>query len=114
VLQVRGKTLSFHREGQDVAVAWGDAVVARSTKDVRLRAEVGTGAQRFAAFWPGRLKALALPDALPAVWVGSFEGNTSLDTVRWPGLKAVVRRVLERMPFDPPPDRATPATDGKE
>ncbi len=32
---------------------------------------------------------------------------TSLDTIRWPGLKAVVRRVLERIPFDPPPDKAT-------
>ncbi|HEY2157814.1 MAG TPA: hypothetical protein VGH33_19450 [Isosphaeraceae bacterium] len=110
-LQVRGETLSFHREGQDVAIAWGDAALARSTKDARLRAEVGTGAQRFAAFWPGRLKALALPDAPPVVWVGSFEGNASLDTVRWPGLKAVVRRVLERMPFDPPPDVATPLRD---
>ena len=75
VLQVRGKALSFHREGQDVAIAWGDAVLAPSTKDGRaLRPEVGTGAQRFAAFWPGRLKALALPDAPPVVWVGSFEG----------------------------------------
>jgi hypothetical protein len=117
VLQVRGKALAFGRQGQDVTVAWRDANLARAERtspDARLRGEVGTKAQRFAAVWPGRLKALGLPDAPPVVWVGSFEGTTSLDTVRWPGLKAVVRRVLERMPFDPPPDRATPAQDGKE
>ena len=116
VLQVRGKTLSFGRRGQDVAVVWGDAILARAEKaasapDARLRAEVGTKAQRFAAVWPGRLPALGLPDAPPAVWVGSFDGSTSLDTVRWPGLKAVVRRVLDRLPLDPPPDRATPMRD---
>jgi hypothetical protein len=113
VPMVRGKPITFSRKGRDVAVAWGDLVRARAelaadAPDRRLHAEVGAGAQRFAAFWPGRLKALGLPDAPPAVWVGSFDGATSLDTIRWPGLKAVVGRVLERIPFDPPPDRATP------
>ena len=116
LLVVDGRPLSIERRGDDVAILWGRAIAARTSEAVAdpsrsagpaLRDALGTDAQRFAAVWPGRLPALALPEAPPAVWVGRFEGSTSVDRLRVPGLKAIVRRVLDRIPFDPPPDAST-------
>ena len=115
-LQLNGRPLAIDRRGNDVAILWGQSIAARTTGAAadpsrsvgpRLRDALGTNAQRFAAVWPGRLPALGLADAPSAVWVGRFEGSTSVDRLRWPGLKAIVRRVLDRLPLDPPPDAST-------
>jgi hypothetical protein len=64
-------------------------------------------AQRCMLFWPGRLRWLNLPDAQLVAWVGRSEGNQTIDTVFSNGLKSSVRRIVDRLPFDPPPDPAT-------
>ncbi len=113
-VKINDRPVEFERRGTDVAITWGRPIPARPAEVAGaspLRDALGAKAQRFAAFWPGRLPALGLRDAPPAVWVGTFEGLNSVDTIRWPGLKAVVRRALDRMPFDPPPDAATSPLD---
>lgn len=108
-VSVNGRPVVAERRGDTIVLTWGDPATNRPG-DPALKAALGGKARRFAAFWPGRLAAIDLADAPPAVWVGGFEGDRSIDTIRWPGLKAIVRRVVDRLPFDPPPDVATPLT----
>jgi hypothetical protein len=41
----------------------------------------------------------------PVLWWGRNAGRQTHDVVRWPDLRAAVRRFLDRLPLDPPPDR---------
>ena len=45
-----------------------------------------------------------LNDAPPAIWHGRTSGATSHDLARWPQLDAGVRRWLDALPLEPPPD----------
>jgi hypothetical protein len=70
--------------------------------------------QRFGAFWPGRLDlagtlggplARSLAEAPPILWSGRNDAAGTSDLVSWTGLRDLVRRFLDRLPLDPPPDR---------
>ncbi len=112
-----GRPIAVDRRGDAVDFAWGPSVGARAavaaadpsrSAGPALRAGLPAGSDRFVAVWPGRLKALDLPDAPPAVWSGRGPAGESVDEVRWPGLRASVRRFVDRLPLDPPPDRSGP------
>ena len=108
-----GRTIAVHVRGDSVLLAWGETLPARSADasanplssvSPALRSAVTPLPQRLIAVWPGRFPALASPGAPPAVWTGRFDGTESLDQIRWPGLKPLVKAVLDRLPLDPPPD----------
>ena len=70
--------------------------------------------QRAGGVWLGRLGPIvalgspliqALEGAPPVVWQGRTDGATSRDRVRWTNLRGVVKRWLDAIPFEPPPDR---------
>jgi hypothetical protein len=112
-IEVSGSSVLIERKGDTLSLAWGRTIAER-VASAEAKPERGwldgSGfnghTQRFAAAWPGRLSKGNLATISPATWVGRFEGNTSIDRIDWPGLKAVVRRLLEGLPFDPPPDAA--------
>jgi hypothetical protein len=113
-IEVSGSSLLVERKGDTVSLAWGPTIAERVAEAEAKPARGwldGSGfdeqTQRFAAAWPGRLSKGNLATIPPATWVGRFDGNTSVDRVDWPGLKSVVRRLLEGLPFDPPPDAAS-------
>jgi len=117
-----GRTVAVDLRGDSVVLAWGDTLARRSlgaaadpaiSAGPGLRDGLDPSVQRFVAFWPGRLKVIAVPEAPPAIWSGRIEGDRSFDQIRWPGLKLIVKRVLARLPLDPPPDAATPINPGR-
>lgn len=122
--RVSGRPLRVARRGSTVLIAWGQTTLAAAL-DAQDHPEHSAGPslrttrppqppQRIGALWPGRLPGLdpgspladGLKGAPPVVWRGALDGETSRDEVRWPGLRGVVHRVLDRLPMDPPPDRA--------
>jgi hypothetical protein len=112
-----GRTIAVHVRDDSVLLAWGETLPARSAASAAnpatsvgpaLASAPGTLPRRLVAFWPGRLPALAVPDAQPVVWTGRIDGTQSIDQIRWTGLKPLVKRILDRLPLDPPPDVATP------
>lgn len=111
------------RRGTTVLVGWGGSTLAacldaqahpeRSASAAIRASWEPTPPHRAGAFWPGRLRALAPPgspaaaalaEAPPVVWSGRNGGTITRDSVCWTGLRGVVRRFLERLPLDPPPD----------
>jgi hypothetical protein len=122
---LKTKPPAVARRGASVLLGWGDATLpacldAAADPDrsagAAIRASWGPDLpQRAGAFWPARLRALAPPgspaasalaEAPPVVWSGRDEAKTARETVEWTGLRRVVRRFLERIPLDPPPDRS--------
>jgi len=117
---VGGRPLRAARRGATVLLGWGDSALAkgldafdhpeRSAGSV-VRATWGeTAPPRAGAFWPARSRGvagtlLAEADVPPVVWWGRNEDRATRDTVRWNGLRGLVRRFLDRLPLDPPPDR---------
>ncbi len=110
--------------GTTVLLGWGDATLPacldaaaepeRSAAPLIRASWGGDVPQRAGAFWPGRLRALAPPgsptasalaEAPPVVWSGRDDAKSARETVEWTGLRGVVRRFLDRLPLDPPPDR---------
>jgi hypothetical protein len=98
----------------DALAAWDDP--ARSAGASIRDGLGGQAAQRAGALWPGRLRQIAEPgsplaralDASPpVVWSGRTGGRTSLDRIRWTGLRDGVRRWLDALPLalEPSPDR---------
>jgi hypothetical protein len=113
--------------GASVWIGWGDAALDASRDAVAhpersagrvLKAAWGAEVpQRAGGFWPGRWErvapsgsflAAALRDAPPLIWLGQTGTSTLTDEVRWSGWKATVRRGLDALPLDLPPDRPTP------
>jgi hypothetical protein len=115
--------------GASVWIGWGEGVLGESLEaaghhqrsaGALIRSSWGASApQRAGAFWPGRTDQLiapgsplarALNDAPPVVWQGRIDGPVARDEVVWNGLRGVVRRWLDALPLEPPPDRsdATP------
>ncbi len=122
--RLSGRPLRVARRGATVGISWGDGVLA-SALAAHDRPGQSAGAairsawparppQRAGALWPGHLPGIAaesppkagLRESLPILWWGDSDDVTSRDEVRWSGLKGVVRRTLDRLPMDPPPDRA--------
>lgn len=119
--KVANKPLSLTTRGATVIVGWGETALAAATDawdhpgrsaGEAIRAAWGaTSPQRVGALWPGRLRSVprplaqALAEAPPVVWQGRAEGENSRDIVRWSGLRGVIRRWLEALPLETPPDR---------
>ncbi len=111
---------SLTRDGPSVLIAWGEDALedsrrARAAPDRSGWAAEGPPAAFLASIWPGRVPGLApvgsplasaLLEARPITWRGTGgEPNEWKVEGRWPGLDGVVRRFLDRIPLDPPPDR---------
>lgn len=120
-----GRPLALARRGATVLIGWGTAAPSRALAAMddpgrsagpALRASwTGRRVARFAAAWPGRapLPSLrppagsalgaALADSPPILWWGEPVGEEGLarDEVRWDGLRATVRRLLDRLPLEP-------------
>jgi hypothetical protein len=124
---VGGRPVEIVVIGSTVWLGWGDRVLddARAaaahpdrSAGPAVRAAWGKESpQRGGAFWPGRWERLAPPgsplaralaDAPPVVWLGGSRGATLVDAMRWSGLRGIVRRWLDALPLDPPPDRSVP------
>jgi hypothetical protein len=115
-----GRPVSVARRGTTVVLGWGETALAqgldafenpeRSAGPLVRATWAGTAPPRAGAFWPGRLKALggtafAAANAPPVLWWGRDEGRATHDVIRWAGLDGLVRRLLDGLPLDPPPDR---------
>ena len=120
-----GRPLEVARRGPTVLLGWGEGTLASAldasdhpehSAGPALRASWGPVApRRVGALWPGRLPGLpegsplaaALIGSPPILWSGTTSGLDSRDELRWESLREPVRRFLERLPLDPPPDRST-------
>jgi hypothetical protein len=121
---VEGRALWLHRFGPSVVATWGDGVLAasidardhpeRSARPVFKECLLGKPPAFLAAIWPARVPDLlpadtplahALAEARPVIWSGFWEKPSMfrLDGI-WRELDVTVRRFLDRIPLDPPPD----------
>ena len=126
--QVAGRPLTLARRGATVLIGWGESALPacldarehpeRSASEVIRSGWGPIPPQRAGAFWPGRVRglapagtpvALALAETPPVLWSGRTEGAVARDILRWAGLSGLVRRFLEHLPLDPPPDASSPA-----
>ena len=127
-VRVAGRPLALARRGATVLIGWGETALPacldawehpeRSASEVIRSGWGPIPPQRAGAFWPGRVRglapagtpvALALAETPPVLWSGRTEGAVARDIVRWDDLSGLVRRFLEHLPLDPPPDRSSPA-----
>ncbi|GAC1474292.1 MAG: hypothetical protein NVSMB9_24360 [Isosphaeraceae bacterium] len=74
----------------------------------------GSAPQRVGAFWPGRLRTVAVPGSPlaraldgspPVLWTGHFRDRKAVDVVRWKNLAELVRRWLDALPLELSIDR---------
>ena len=126
--QIAGRPLMLARRGETVLIGWGESALSacldarehpeRSASEVIRSGWGPIPPQRAGAFWPGRVRglvpagtpvALALAETPPVLWSGRTEGAVARDILRWAGLSGLVRRFLEHLPLDPPPDPSSPA-----
>jgi hypothetical protein len=123
--QIDGRPVSLVRVDRSVAIAWGEASMASSMAardDPRrsigpaLRAYWARGAPTFTGgIWPARVPGLipestplseALNQAAPIIISGLWTDANLFDIlVLWDDLDVPVKRFLELIPMDPPPDR---------
>jgi len=124
--RVSGRPLEAVARGSTVLIAWGEGALARVLQSAETPNESvaallkrkddasdGRSINRFAAVWPGRTAsalgawgpnspfAAALADGSPVVWRGGWDGDLAWDAIRWPELRGVVARFLERIPQAP-------------
>ena len=115
--------------GSSILVGWGGESIRETVEaldhpdrsagpTLRLGGEVlgwqGRPPARTGGIWPGRWPglvpdgsplAVALEGSPPIVWTGRNVGKTLRERFRWTDLDATVRRFLDLIPMDPPPDR---------
>jgi hypothetical protein len=123
--RVEGQELILGRFGASIVVAWGADVLesslrardlaSRPARSMMLDDKGPAGTSLVVAVWPGRWPglieeggplALGLARTSPITWRGDWEAGRTLRLQgRWRGLDAGVRRFLESIPLDPPPDR---------
>jgi hypothetical protein len=125
----RGQDVAFWRSGQNVVVTWGNGVATgarAAAADTKLSVaprctdweQAGKPApERLGVFWPARCWPLktkataksaawcALEEDPPVVWWGWTRETTAIDSVRWPSLEVRVRRFLEQIELEAPPER---------
>jgi len=120
--QINDRPLRAKLTGKSVVVGWGDAFEAgmevlknpENSAAELLRGSMGSSPlQRFGAFWPGRWREVvdidsalgkSMADAPPMIWTGRRDGNTLHDQVRWDKLSGVIKRWLDALPLETPPD----------
>lgn len=125
--QVSGRPLEASARGSSVFVGWGVGMLERGLRSIdqpdRSAAAVIGGAvagadghvvNRAGLYWPGRLAlpiagfppssplAASLSEGSPLVWTGGEEDGRAWDLVRWPDLRRLVARFLDRVPQAPP------------
>ena len=123
--RVEGQELILGRFGTLIVVSWGEEALESSlrARDLASRpartmllGDKGTArAALVAAFWPGRMPglvensgplALGFAQTSPITWRGDWETGRILRLQgNWRGLDAGVKRFLELIPLDLPPDR---------
>jgi hypothetical protein len=122
--QVEGRALRLRRFGPAVVATWGDDVIEasldardhfeRSARPHFKEALLHGPPAIVTAIWPARVPdlvpidtplATALAETRPIVWSG-FWGDPGAFRIEgsWSGLDATVKRFLDRIPLDPPPD----------
>ncbi len=119
---VGGQPLRLIRRQATVFVAWGERAWAesrealdnpeRSARPWLGKSRTGALPTRVGALWPDQIPlvppgsplALSLAESPPVRWAGANEGNRTFDEVWAEGLDATVRRFLDRLPLDPPPE----------
>jgi hypothetical protein len=119
-----GRALATAARGATVLVSWGDVSPVRLGAEADPIRSAGTEIrsgwgdrppQRAGAIWPGRLAwprlappgsplAEALHASPPLLWQGRDDAQITSDEIRWPSLRLAIRRFLERLPLDPPPN----------
>jgi|GEM_PF-1061237 len=124
--RVSGRPLEAVARGSSVLVGWGEGALARALQSAEKPDESvaallegrepvsdGRPATRFGAVWPGRTAsalgawgpnspfAAALADGSPMIWRGGWDSNRAWDAIRWPELRGLVARFLERIPQEP-------------
>jgi hypothetical protein len=125
--RLRNRPLYLDLQGATVRLGWGEPAIVplreargNSVRSIgpTLRALAPWGEvppQRFGAFWPGRLAlaptvgeplARTIAEAPPVVWSGRNDASGASDLVSWTGLRDLVRRFLDRIPLEPPPERS--------
>ena len=121
---IGGQPMTSKLRGKSILLAWGNNSLANgleawdhpdhSAGQALVESWGSKPPQRCGAFWPGRLREIVSPgsalaksfqEAPPMTWVGFFEGDTLRDQIRWTELSGVVKRWLEALPLDPPPDK---------
>ncbi len=125
LIEFKGRILRISRIDRSVVVTWGDGIleasqVARSSPErsagPRLRQSWQPDSRQTfcGGLWPGRLPdiwpegsplARALADAPPIAWNGCGDLNSYSLSLSWNDLDATVKRFLDLIPLDPPPDR---------
>jgi hypothetical protein len=123
-LPIDGRALRLHRLGRSVVATWGEGVWEailqsrdhpdRSARTVFRARPVDPSPAFVVAIWPSRIPggmpvdtplAEALAEASPIVGSGSWRDPATFATRwTWRGLDLAVRRFLDRIPLDPPPD----------
>lgn len=122
--RIVARPVRIARAGAAVVLAWGDgtleaSIEARGRPDHSagpalrdrwfMREPIGAG-----GIWPGRVPGLvpegsalarALVDSPPILWSADREGPDACTIAAWwNGLDSTVRRLLDLIPLDPPPD----------
>jgi len=125
VAALAGRPIRVDVRGASLLVGWGEGSIGASTEakgspdrsagPVILRGWAAAPLpSRVAAAWTGRVPrlapegsplAIALAGAPPVLWTGHRAGLLMVDRIAWGGLDATVRRFLDLIPLDPPPDR---------
>lgn len=123
---VSGRQLEALENGSTVLVGWGRGTLDRALQSAQKPDESiaallkrdegvpdGRPINRFGVVWPGRVAsslravepnsplAAAMAGAAPLVWRGGWDGDRAWDAIRWPELRGVVARFLERIPQAP-------------
>ena len=122
---IEGRPLKLTREGKAVVVAWGEGIFEAS-KEARGNPTLSAGAtlrrgwgesspSLAGGVWPGRIPApsiedtpmdVALSDSPPVSWSGAWiDPRRMVVRADWVDLDFTVRKFLNLLPLDPPPDR---------
>ena len=119
-----GRAVRLFRFGRSIALTWGDGVI-EAALDARDRPDRSASRTLHDVLsdprpvsvglaWPGRLPGLISPDSplaralaesRPSTWSGRWQRPTSFRLeLAWTGIDATVKRFLDLIPLDPPPD----------
>jgi hypothetical protein len=122
--RLSGRPVEAASQGATVLIGWGDGALDSALRSMDRPEESaaasleavadGRALGRAGVYWPGRLAlpikgydaasplAAVLSEGPPVVWRGGEEGDRAWDLVRWPDLRRLVARFLERIPQAPP------------
>jgi hypothetical protein len=123
--KIEGQPLRITRSDRNIFVTWGEGVLEASmaardhperSAGPMIRELLPAGNRTLAAgvFWPERIPEVGpngspllknLDKASPIVWRVDTHRDQSIGLmVVWPGIKETVKRFLDAIPLDPPPD----------